>query len=218
MERSESIKELSKALVEFHKKVGKVVKDSIGKIQTKSGASYSYKYATISSILDAVQESLNECGLSVIQFPVGEYGLETMLSHTSGEYMISAYTMKPANETPQGHGSRLTYQRRYAMAAILGINIDEDDDGALASMAPQQLQKQQQAPQQTQQPAKKILTQEALNDKFMAWVFKKEQEKRAVNAPFSLKSLLENNYRVDDETFSKAIEIYNNYKINNNLK
>lgn len=218
MERSESIKELSKALVEFHKKAGKVVKDSIGKIQTKSGASYSYKYATISSILDAVQESLNECGLSVIQFPVGEYGLETMLSHTSGEYMISAYTMKPANETPQGHGSRLTYQRRYAMAAILGINIDEDDDGALASMAPQQLQKQQQAPQQTQQPAKKILTVEALSDKFMERVYKQEAETRAAGKPFSLKSLLDNHYRVDDNVFSKASELYVTYKTNNNLK
>ena len=213
MERSESIKELSKALVEFHKKVGKVIKDAKGNIPTKSGSSYSYKYATLSNILDVVQEPLNECGLNVIQLPMNEFELETILTHVSGEFISSRYVMKPVQNNPQAIGSCITYQRRYAIGAILGLNIDDDDDGAAASMPPQ---RPQQPPQQ--QPARKILTQEALNDKFMAWVFKKEQEKRAANAPFSLKSLLENNYRVDDETFSKAIEIYNNYKINNNLK
>lgn len=205
MERSESIKELSKALVEFHKKVGKVVKDAKG---------YNYRYATLSNILDVIQDPLNECGLSIIQLPQGDHELMTILSHVSGEFISNISRMVPKDDNPQGRGSCITYQRRYSIGAILCINIDDDDDGAAASG----IKPQQQPPQQTQQPAKKILTQEALNDKFMAWVFKKEQEKRAANAPFSLKSLLENNYRVDDETFSKAIEIYNNYKINNNLK
>ena len=213
MERSESIKELSKALVEFHKKVGKVIKDAKGNIPTKSGSSYSYKYATLSNILDVVQEPLNECGLNVIQLPMNEFELETILTHISGEFISSRYVMKPVQNNPQAIGSCITYQRRYAIGAILGLNIDDDDDGAAASMPPQ---RPQQPPRQ--QPAKKILTQEALNDKFMAWVYKRETETRAKGSPFSLKNLLDSNYRIDDDTFRVASEIYVNYKTNNNLK
>lgn len=212
MERSESIKELFKALVEFHKKVGKVIKDAKGNIPTKSGSSYSYKYATLSNILDVVQDSLNECGLSVIQLPMAEFELETILTHISGEFISSRYVMRPVQNNPQAIGSCITYQRRYAIASILGLNIDEDDDAAAACGI-----KNPQKPQ-PQQPVKKILTVEALSDKFMEWVYKRETETRAAGKPFSLKSLLDNHYRVDDNVFSKASELYVTYKTNNNLK
>ena len=198
MERSESIKELSKALVEFHKKVGKVIKDAKG---------YNYRYATLSNILDVIQDPLNECGLSIIQLPQGDHELVTILTHISGEFISNTSRMTPKQDDPQGRGSCITYQRRYSIGAILCINIDDDDDAAAAcGIKPQQPQ------------PKKILTLEALNDKFMAWVYKRESETRAKGSPFSLKSLLDTNYRVDDELFKKASEIYVNYKTNNNLK
>ena len=198
MERSESIKELSKALVEFHKKVGKVIKDAKG---------YNYRYATLSNILDVIQDPLNECGLSVIQLPQGDHELVTILTHISGEFISNTSRMTPKQDDPQGRGSCITYQRRYSIGAVLCINIDDDDDAAAAcGIKPQQPQ------------PKKILTLEALNDKFMAWVYKRESETRAKGSPFSLKSLLDTNYRVDDEIFKKASEIYVNYKTNNNLK
>ena len=201
MERSESIKELSKALVEFHKKVGKVIKDAKG---------YNYRYATLSNILDVIQDPLNECGLSVIQLPQGDHELVTILTHISGEFISNTSRMTPKQDDPQGRGSCITYQRRYSIGAVLCINIDDDDDAAAACGI---------KPQQPQQPQpKKILTLEALNDKFMAWVYKRESETRAKGSPFSLKSLLGTNYRVDDELFKKASEIYINYKTNNNLK
>ena len=202
MERSESIKELSKALVEFHKKVGKVIKDAKG---------YNYRYATLSNILDVIQDPLNECGLSVIQLPQGDHELVTILTHISGEFISNTSRMTPKQDDPQGRGSCITYQRRYSIGAVLCINIDDDDDAAAACGIKQ--------PQQPQQPQpKKILTLEALNDKFMTWVYKRESETRAKGSPFSLKSLLDTNYRVDDELFKKASEIYVNYKTNNNLK
>ena len=198
MERSESIKELSKALVEFHKKVGKVIKDAKG---------YNYRYATLSNILDVIQDPLNECGLSVIQLPQGDHELVTILTHISGEFISNTSRMIPKEDNPQQRGSCITYQRRYSIGAVLCINIDDDDDAAAAcGIKPQQPQ------------PKKILTLEALNDKFMAWVYKRESETRAKGNPFSLKSLLDTNYRVDDELFKKASEIYVNYKTNNNLK
>lgn len=203
MERSESIKELSKALVEFHKKVGKVIKDAKG---------YNYRYATLSNILDVIQDPLNECGLSIIQLPQGDHELVTILTHISGEFISNTSRMTPKQDDPQGRGSCITYQRRYSIGAVLCINIDEDDDAAAACGI-----KNPQKPQ-PQQPVKKILTVEALSDKFMERVYKQEAETRAAGKPFSLKSLLDNHYRVDDNVFSKASELYVTYKTNNNLK
>ena len=185
-------------MVEFHKKVGKVIKDAKG---------YNYRYATLSNILDVIQDPLNECGLSVIQLPQGDHELVTILTHISGEFISNPSRMTPKQDDPQGRGSCITYQRRYSIGAVLCINIDDDDDAAAAcGIKPQQPQ------------PKKILTLEALNDKFMAWVYKRESETRAKGSPFSLKSLLDTNYRVDDELFKKASEIYVNYKTNNKLK
>jgi hypothetical protein len=53
--------------------------------------------------------------------------------HQSGEYIAGEYSMRPAKDDPQGRGSAITYQRRYAIASVLSLNIDEDDDGNAAT-------------------------------------------------------------------------------------
>jgi hypothetical protein len=47
--------------------------------------------------------------------------------------MEDTYTMIPAKNDPQGLGSAITYQRRYSLGAVLGLNIDNDDDGNATS-------------------------------------------------------------------------------------
>jgi hypothetical protein len=131
MQTSESIKSISAALVGFHKEVGKVAKDS-------NNPFFKSKYASLSNILDAISAPLSSNGLSIVQFPEGDNGLTTRLVHDSGEWMEATYTMKPVKDDPQGRGSALTYQRRYAVGAILSLNIDADDDGNQASGKGQQ--------------------------------------------------------------------------------
>lgn len=147
MEKSQSIKNIAKALMVFHLKVEKIKKD-------KTNPFFKSTYATLSNILDSIDVPLSESGLSFTQFPIGKYGLCTLLMHAdSGEYMQSEYYIKPSPEyakekdkegnviwrsdiphvTPQGIGSAITYQRRYALAAILGLNIDDDDDANAAT-------------------------------------------------------------------------------------
>lgn len=117
---------IAKAIVKFHAALPKVPKNSIN-------PHFKSKYASLSDILEAIDPILHTCGLAVVQLPQGEFDLETILVHDSGETVRSVVTMKPTKSDPQGFGSAVTYYRRYALGAILSLNIDDDDDGNEAS-------------------------------------------------------------------------------------
>ena len=127
MNKSESIKHLAAALIQFQLKVDKISKDA-------NNPFFKSKYASLSNIQDAISIPLCESNLCYSQFPDGEHGLTTIIIHAeSGEWMESHYTMKPVKDDPQGVGSCITYQKRYALAAALALNIDDDDDGNTAT-------------------------------------------------------------------------------------
>jgi len=105
MNKSTTIGELAKALSVFHLKVDTVKKDA-------KNPFFKSSYASLSNILDAINDPLIESGLSFSQFPNGDNGLTTILMHgESGEFIESTYTMKPVKDDPQGRGSVITYQR-----------------------------------------------------------------------------------------------------------
>jgi hypothetical protein len=129
MKTSETITAIAGALHKFHGLMGKVGKDAVN-------PHFKNKYASLSNIIEATTPHLNAVGLSIIQLPC-ESGLETMLLHTSGEY-ISSVSLTPCKDAsnPQALGSALTYAKRYAYAGALNLNIDEDDDAQRATVAP----------------------------------------------------------------------------------
>lgn len=141
--QSESIKELATALAKVQANIKPVKKDKTAKIPTKSGGSYTYHYADLSSVWDACRELLTSNGLSVVQMPEAANGgsdiyLSTILMHSSGEWLSSMLLLRPTDTTPQALGSAITYARRYALAAMVGIVADEHDDGNAASQPAQQ--------------------------------------------------------------------------------
>ena len=104
------------------------------------------KYADLPSIMRMVGPVLTKHGLVVSQHPGmkipmdGEIvdTLETRIMHVSGEELVSTMRLhltpdKHGNVTPQSQGSAITYARRYALSAALGIVTDVDDDGNEAS-------------------------------------------------------------------------------------
>lgn len=97
-------------------------------------------YADLPSIVKACRGPLTDNGLSVAQFPGrtdgGVMELTTILMHESGEWLESTLTMPLAKADPQGYGSAITYAKRYALAAIVGVVTGEDDDGHEASQPP----------------------------------------------------------------------------------
>lgn len=141
MQQSPEIDKLAEALSRFQKSVGGAKKASTAKIPTKSGGEYSYKYSTLEEVWDTVKENdlLAECGLALTQTNgfviVGEDihdTLETAVLHVSGQWKSGEMILRLKSLDSQGQGSAMTYARRYAMCAILGI-VQSDDDGAAAT-------------------------------------------------------------------------------------
>ena len=126
MDKSQAIAELAKALANFQKTAKTIGFD-------KSNPYFKSKYATLTALVEGTKKDLAENGLTVSQLVEGEGGITTILMHTSGEFLSSMVTLKPVKDDPQGRGSAITYARRYAYAAILGLVSDEDDDGNEAS-------------------------------------------------------------------------------------
>ena len=115
------------------------------------------KYADLAAVWEACREPLSKNGLAVIQRPNPTDGfnvsLTTILAHESGEWIRGTLVMRPVEKTlkdpdgkyhrvvdPQGLGSCLTYARRYALSAMVGIcsEEDDDDDGNKASQGKSQ--------------------------------------------------------------------------------
>lgn len=126
MTKSESIKNLTAALVKFQKAMAPVKKEA-------NNPFFKSSYADLSSIIEAIRKPLSENGLSFTQFPTGEGGLITILMHESGEFIEETFSMRPVGTKPQDIGSAITYARRYALGAVLGIATEADDDGNAAS-------------------------------------------------------------------------------------
>ena len=130
--------EITKALVKFHMEVGKIKKDA-------QNPFFNSSYASLSNILDVVTPVLVQCDLNIVQMPVGEGRLKTILAHVSGETIESEFDMHVTKRDPQAMGSAITYARRYAIGALLNLNIEDDDDANQAS-APSAPAQRSQAP------------------------------------------------------------------------
>ena len=129
MNQSDSITNLAIALSIVQGKLTYAVKDS-------NNPFFKSKYADLESVWDACRSLLAENGLAVMQFP-GEFvdgtmSLNTVLTHSSGEYISYLMSVPVTKPDAQGAGSALTYMRRYALAAVVGV-VQADDDGNAAS-------------------------------------------------------------------------------------
>lgn len=97
-------------------------------------------YADLLSVWRAANPALvaNDIAVSQLCEPSEDgavVSVTTILMHKSGQWISGTVTMRPTKADPQGIGSAITYARRYALAAAVGV-CPEDDDGNAAS-APQ---------------------------------------------------------------------------------
>ena len=125
--QSENITDLGKALLCVQRTVQRATKDAENPL-TKSW------YASLNSVMDACRDALIQNGIWLCQYPVpveqpNSLGLVTKLTHAeSGQWQSSLAVVPLPKADPQGMGSAMTYARRYALTAMLGM-VTEDDDG-----------------------------------------------------------------------------------------
>ena len=152
MKKSDSVTELAKALNKFQAECSGAKKGS-------NNTFLKSKYADLAEVINCAKEALANNGLSVSQFPVaeeGRAGVVTILMHESGEWIEQHLLLKVAKNDPQGMGSAITYARRYAYQAVLGIPSEDDDGNAATRPAP--VRKMQKKAQQQKPPAPKAGT------------------------------------------------------------
>ena len=129
METSEQINELAAAMATAQGQIKGAAKDS-------TNPHFKSSYADLTSVWEACRDALSSNGIAVIQTPhtddAGNCHVVTMLTHASGQWVRDTFSLPPTKQDPQGYGSAITYMRRYALAAIVGV-APEDDDGNAAS-------------------------------------------------------------------------------------
>ena len=105
-------------------------------VTPREGRPYSFQYAELAGILDMVRPVLSRHGIALIQLPAlvrdgAAVAVETRLLH-GDQILASVLEALIESPKPQAVGSAITYLRRYALVAMLGLAADDDDDGNAA--------------------------------------------------------------------------------------
>ena len=149
MIQSENITELMVALVAVQSELPTMPKNT---------PAYGYKYADLDTITQTIKPILYKHGIAYLQSISGssqdQMTLTTRIFNTKGQY-IEDTAVLPAitstkNNAAQTLGMSITYMRRYALCAMLGITSDEDVDANAEGKS--QPQKQTPKPTSPQKP------------------------------------------------------------------
>lgn len=129
------------AMAQFQSQIPSIPKSQTARVQSAKG-SFSYHYADLASIQRAIAPQMAACGLSVTFDTVqdnGGYLIQAKVHHGAGHTETTTFRV-PVDTTArmnsaQAAGSALTYGRRYALCAALGIVTAEDDDDGQSAVS-----------------------------------------------------------------------------------
>lgn len=110
----------------------------VPKSKSADTGKYGYKYADLADALDIARPVLARHGLAVTQTAESDGRdaiIWTTVLHRSGQYVTANPMRLPVGQTAQATGSAVTYARRYALLALLGLATDDDDGAAAAPRA-----------------------------------------------------------------------------------
>jgi hypothetical protein len=95
------------------------------------------RYADIADVLAVVRPVLAAEGIALVQATrITEQGTELVTALLKGMERLESVLPLQMDQKAQDLGSRLTYLRRYALCALVGVAAEDDDDGNAASTAP----------------------------------------------------------------------------------
>lgn len=133
---SSSIGTLAAALARAQVELVNPEKSMVASIRAGAGsAEQIFRYAPLSSGLDIVRKTLGQHEIATVQTTsldrtAGIVNLKTVLAHSSGEWISSDWPVCSLEElaSPKRMGAALTYARRYALFALVGIAGEDDLD------------------------------------------------------------------------------------------
>ena len=131
-ETPRGISRLATALAKAQGEFPPIPKDSEVEVKNKEGnrVLYKYKYADLTTIINAVRPALTKHAISFTQGMIAG-GFVTTFLHESGEQLQSGFI--PC-EVPRGDMKQvagvITYVKRISLTAALGVSADEDVDAA----------------------------------------------------------------------------------------
>ena len=136
--QSPELDQLATALAKAQGAIRGAVKDS-------TNPAFRSSYANLASVWEACRDQLSANGLAVSQhvgrLEDGSASVTTLLLHASGQHIASMVSATPKDQSSAAVGSVLTYLRRYALSAAVGIApIEDDDDGQAAGTPPARAQ------------------------------------------------------------------------------
>jgi hypothetical protein len=134
---SESIGALAGALAKAQIELVNPEKSLVATIREEGprGREQTFRYAPLSSGLEIVRKVLGRHEIATVQTTsidqaAGIVNLTTVLAHSSGEWISGTWPVCGLTETasPRRMGAALTYARRYALFALVGIAGEDDLD------------------------------------------------------------------------------------------
>ena len=134
---SETLGAIAAALAKAQGELANPEKSLIATIQSpfpREGGR-TFRYASLASGLDLIRKCLGQHGIATLQTTgidqqAGQIHLTTVLAHESGEWIASEWPVCPLTQTSTPHlmGAALSYARRYALFALVGIAGEDDLD------------------------------------------------------------------------------------------
>ena len=101
----------------------------------RGAAEHIFRYAPLSDGLNIIRKTLGQPEIATLQSTLvdqtaGLIRLKTVLAHSSGEWISSDWPVCPLEDmaSPKRVGAALTYARRYALFALVGIAGEDDLD------------------------------------------------------------------------------------------
>lgn len=137
---SESNTKIAPALAKAWGELENPKHNSTVKVTTKNGGQYTFDYTDLGGIFDEAKRVFKDQGISILQNASTKeingnlmISVETMLLHSSGEWVKSEPLQMPSSANMQDMGGQITYMKRYSLSALLGIATEKDDDANGAS-------------------------------------------------------------------------------------
>lgn len=200
-EAKQAKKAFFESLAQFQSICPVIKKGKTAKVVTKTGGSFSYKYADLGEIVSQIKDALKDCGLSY-RWSFQENGLKLcvtchlshILGHTESTTLEAMPDSSGAKNDIQMKGSTQTYLQRYTLIGALGISTaDEDTDGAGHKRSQQPMERPEQVRHEPPSEDEAVLQWKESIDQLISaphCVAFYNQNKKAIDANPKLQALL----------------------------